>query len=158
MPRLESSIASQLRWRWSRLADLAASEVYALLSARSAVFIVEQNCAYQDLDGLDVDAEHLIAWSATDVAACLRLLAPGVKFAEPSLGRVLTAAAFRSTGLGRELMARGIAHAERRYPLSALRIGAQAHLERFYGSFGFVRASDVYLEDGIPHIEMVRGD
>jgi ElaA protein len=145
-----------LEWQWCALSDLPAHRIHALFAARSAVFVVEQNCPYQDLDGADLAAEHLIAWSEDEVAACLRLLAPGVKYAEPSIGRVLTRKAFRTTGLGRELMARGVARCEERFPTQAMRIGAQAHLERFYGSFGFVKASDVYMEDGIPHIEMLR--
>ncbi|MGH8176618.1 MAG: GNAT family N-acetyltransferase [Steroidobacter sp.] len=145
-----------IEWQWRRLEDLTAKQLYALFSARSAVFVVEQNCPYQDLDGADIEAEHLIAWSGDEVAACLRLLAPGVKFTEVSIGRVLTTRAFRTAGLGRELMARGLVRCDQQYPSQAVRIGAQAHLERFYGEFGFIRASDAYMEDGIPHIEMVR--
>jgi ElaA protein len=145
-----------IEWQWCSLNDLSAKQIYALFAARQAVFVVEQNCPYEDLDGADLDAEHLIAWSGDDVAACLRLLAPGVKYAEPSIGRVLTRKAFRTTGLGRELMVRGVTRCEQRFPKHAIRIGAQAYLERFYGSFGFVKASEIYLEDGIPHIEMLR--
>lgn len=145
-----------IRWQWCSLEDLSARQIYALFAARSAVFIVEQNCPYQDLDGADIEAEHLIAWSGADAAACLRLLAPGVKFVERSIGRVLTTRAFRGSGLGRELMTRAVARCDERYPSEAIRIGAQAHLERFYGAFGFVRTSDVYMEDGIPHVEMLR--
>ena len=143
-------------WQWCSLGDLSARQLYALFAARSAVFVVEQNCPYQDLDGADLEAEHLIAWSGGEVAACLRLLAPGVKYSEPSIGRVLTAKPFRTGGLGRELMARAIARCDEKFPHEPVRIGAQAYLERFYGSFGFVKASDVYIEDGIPHIEMLR--
>jgi ElaA protein len=145
-----------IEWQWCSLNDLSAKQLYALFATRSAVFVVEQNCPYQDLDGADLAALHLIAWSGDEVAACLRLLAPGAKYAEPSIGRVLTRKEFRTTGLGRELMARGVARCEERFPGHAMRIGAQAYLERFYRSFGFVKASDVYLEDGIPHIEMLR--
>lgn len=143
------------RWQWCTLDDLSARQLYALLAAREAVFVVEQNCAYQDLDGLDIEAEHLIGWADSQVAACLRLLAPGVRFPEPSLGRILTTQPFRGTGCGRELVARGLAHLSGRYPGRAVRISAQAHLEGFYGSFGFVPASQIYLEDGIPHLEML---
>lgn len=145
-----------IRWQWCPLEDLSTPQLYALLAARSAVFVVEQNCAYQDLDGADIEAEHLIAWSGDDVAACLRVLAPGVKFAEPSIGRVLTTREFRATGVGRELMARAVARCDERFPTQPTRIGAQAYLERFYGAFGFVKASDIYIEDDIPHIEMLR--
>ena len=145
-----------IKWRWCSLEDLSARELYALFAARAAVFVVEQNAPYQDLDGADLDAEHLVAWSGEEVAACLRILRPGAKYAEPSIGRVLTTKLFRTTGVGRELMARGVARCDERFPGQPIRIGAQAYLERFYGSFGFVKASDVYLEDGIPHIEMLR--
>jgi ElaA protein len=119
------------------------------------VFVVEQNCAYQELDGWDMRAEHLIGWSDGEVAAYLRCFAPGVKWPEASLGRILTTRRFRSGGHGRELVARGLARIDDLYR-SPVRIGAQAHLERFYGSFGFVKDSEPYLEDGIPHIEMLR--
>lgn len=145
-----------VRWQWCSLEDLSARQLYTLLAARSAVFVVEQRCAYQDPDGADIEAEHLIAWAGDDVAACARVLGPGAKFVEPSIGRVLTSAAFRSTGVGRELMARAVARCDERFPGKAIRIGAQAYLERFYASFGFVKASDTYLEDDIPHIEMLR--
>jgi ElaA protein len=145
-----------MNWQWCSLHDLDARQLYALFAARGAVFVVEQNCAYRDLDGADLEAEHLIAWSGEEVAACVRVLAPGVKYAEPSIGRVLTTKPFRTSGLGRELMARAVARCEERFPGQPIRIGAQAYLERFYGSFGFVKASDEYMEDGIPHIEMLR--
>jgi ElaA protein len=142
-------------WQWCALHELTAQQLYALFAARQAVFIVEQDCAYQDMDGLDENAEHLIGWSGADVAAYLRLLAPGVRFAEPSLGRVLTTNPFRRSGLGRELMLKGLAHAYERYPGHVIRIGAQSYLEKFYGSLGFVVASEPYFEDGIPHVEML---
>jgi len=145
-----------IEWQWCRLADLSARQLYAVLATRAEIFVVEQNCIYLDPDGRDVGAMHLIAWSGTEVAAYARILDPGAAFAEPSIGRVLTAKAFRGSGLGRELFAKSIAHAEALYPGQDIRIGAQSHLERFYASFGFVKASEEYIEDGIPHIEMLR--
>jgi ElaA protein len=142
-------------WQWCALHELPARRLYALFAARQKVFVVEQACAYLDLDGLDDDAEHLIAWSGEDIAAYLRLLAPGTAFAEPSLGRVLTMSAFRGSGLGRELMLKGLARAYERYPGHLVRIGAQAYLQKFYSSLGFTIASEPYLEDGIPHLEML---
>lgn len=143
------------RWQWSSLGDLSAEQVYAVLAARVAVFIVEQNCAYQDLDGLDSDAEHLIAWSGADVAGYLRVLGPGTRFDDPSIGRIITTTAFRGSGLGRELVAKAIARARQRYPGQPIRISAQKYLEKFYGDFGFATVSEPYLEDGIPHVEML---
>jgi ElaA protein len=145
-----------IEWQWCDLADLSPRALYEICAAREAVFVVEQNCAYMDLDGRDVDAHHLIGWSGSQVAAYLRVLPPGVRFAERSIGRVMTAASFRSQGLGRRLMQIALERLDREYPGEALRISAQAHLESFYAELGFVRASDLYMEDQIPHIEMLR--
>lgn len=143
-------------WQWCTPGDLSLGQLYAVFAAREAVFVVEQHCAYQELDGLDLDARHLVGWSGGEVAAYLRVLGPGVRFAEPSIGRVLTSQAFRGSGLGRELVARSLAYVDVRYPAHGIRISAQAHLERFYHSFGFAIVSPPYLEDGIPHVEMLR--
>ena len=142
-------------WQWCRLQELSASQLYALFAARESVFVVEQHCAYQELDGRDFEASHLIAWSGTEIAAYLRVLAPGAKFKQPSIGRVMTAKAFRGRGLGRELMVRALKHIDEVY-LDSVRISAQTHLEKFYRSFSFEPVSESYMEDGIPHIEMVR--
>jgi ElaA protein len=145
-----------IEWQWRRYGELAPLEIHAIFAARQAVFIVEQNCPYLDMDGKDLDAWHLVGWSGNEVAAYLRLIAPGVSFAEPSLGRVLTTKIGRGTGLGRELVVRGLEKIYELYPTLPTRIGAQAHLHKFYGSLGFVQASEPYDEDGIPHIEMRR--
>jgi len=146
-----------IQWQWRRFAELSVAQLYAILGARQAVFVVEQNCPYQDADGKDLGAEHLIAWSGEEVAAYLRLLAPGVSYeAEPSLGRIITTRIARGNGLGRELVVRGLERAQQLYPTLPVRIGAQAHLNEFYGSLGFVQSSEPYLEDNIPHIEMLR--
>ncbi|HTR49573.1 MAG TPA: GNAT family N-acetyltransferase [Kofleriaceae bacterium] len=143
-----------LTWYEARFDELAAGTLYDLLALRSRVFVVEQRCAYDDLDGLDRVARHVWASDGDRVAAYLRILPAGVKYAELGIGRVVVAPAYRGTGLGRELMRRGIAAAGG----APIRLGAQAHLERFYAELGFQRASDVYDEDGIPHVEMVRPD
>jgi len=146
----------KIEWQWCRLDELSPRQLYAVMAARSDVFVVEQNCVYRDLDGRDADALHLIGWSGDAVAAYTRVLAPGTAFAEPSIGRVLTTKAFRRGGLGRELFAKSVAHVQTLYPGQSIRIGAQSYLEGFYGSFGFVKASEEYIEDGIAHIEMVK--
>jgi ElaA protein len=143
-----------IEWQWRRYSELAPLEIYAIFSARQAVFVVEQNCPYQDMDGKDLDAWHLIGWSGKEVAAYLRLVAPGVSYPEPSLGRIITTQIGRGRGLGRELVARGLEKIHELYPTLPIRIGAQAHLHKFYGSLGFVQSSEPYDEDGIPHIEM----
>ena len=128
-------------------------QLYKILAMRQRVFVVEQNCAYLDADGVDHVSRHLWAEAADGaVRAYVRIVPAGIKFAELSIGRVITAPEARGTGLGKELMQRAIAASGN----VTIRIGAQAHLEKFYGELGFVRASDVYDEDGIPHIEMLR--
>lgn len=143
----------ELTWHEKTFDTLSPAQLYAIIALRQQVFVVEQRCVYQDADGADAQARHLWAERAGSIVAYLRIVPAGVKFAEVSLGRIVTAPEVRGTGLGRELVRRGIA-ATRGVPL---RIGAQAHLERFYRELGFQRASDVYDEDGIPHIEMIRG-
>lgn len=135
---------------------LSTGALYAIIKARVEVFVVEQNCPYQDLDGFDLTAEHVIAWSGGVVAAYARLLDPHTKFAEMSIGRVITTQPFRRANLGRELMTRCIERLGLRFPNAPIRIGAQAYLQRFYESFGFEVDSRSYLEDGIPHYEMLR--
>lgn len=147
---------ASLRWQWFRLDELATPEWYAVAAARSAVFVVEQECVYQDLDGDDLDAQHLVAWHGGDVAAYLRAFAPGVKHEDASIGRVLTTTAARSAGVGHQLVARGLAGVDERHGRPAVHISAQAHLDRFYGRHGFEVISEPYLEDGIPHVAMRR--
>ncbi len=140
-------------WHDREFAELTVRELYAITVLRERVFVVEQNCVYLDADGADPQCRHLWAEDETRaIHAYCRLVPAGVKFAEASIGRVITAPETRAAGLGKELMERAMA------ALGAIpiRIGAQAHLEKFYGSLGFVRASDPYDEDGIPHIEMLR--
>ncbi|HTD05013.1 GNAT family N-acetyltransferase [Undibacterium sp.] len=148
---------ADITWQCARLSELSAAQQYAIFSARSEVFVVEQNCAFLDMDGLDLDAVHVIGWAGSNtVAAYLRIVAPGIKFPEPSLGRVITTRPYRGGGAGRALIAEGIRQLERIYPGQAIRIGAQAYLEKFYGAFGFKTVTEIYLEDDIPHLDMVR--
>jgi ElaA protein len=142
-----------MQWHDKAFAELTVHELYAITALRERVFVVEQNCPYLDADGLDQRSRHLWGAEGADaIRAYCRIVPAGDKFAEISIGRVITAPEARGTGLGRELMRRGIAACGSQ----PIRIGAQAHLERFYNELGFVRASDVYDEDGIPHIEMLR--
>jgi ElaA protein len=140
---------AEITWQWCRLQELTLEQWYALCAAREAVFVVEQNCAYQELDGRDMAARHLVAWSGNEVAAYLRVLEP------PAIGRVMTAKAFRGRGLGRELMQRALQLLDANGAQS-VSISAQTYLEKFYRSFGFEPVFEPYLEDGIPHIGMVR--
>ena len=147
-------------WQWSSFAELPNKDLYELLAQRQNVFVLEQQCLYPDLDGYDQDAWHLLGWKTIDgkrqLAAGLRVIAPGVKYDEMSIGRVLSTQAARGTGVGRELLVEGIARAEQLYPGHRIRIGAQQYLEAFYGSFGFKTVSEPYDEDGIMHVEMLR--
>ena len=150
-----------IAWRFARFDDLAPREVHDLFQLRAAVFVVEQTCAFQDVDGADPECWHLLgrARSASGEAplvAYARLVPPGVKYPEPSIGRVITSQAARRTGAGRALMREAVARAEELWPHRRLRIGAQQYLKAFYESFGFVQSSEPYDEDGILHIEMVR--
>jgi len=147
-------------WQWQAFEDIPRSDLYQVLQHRQQVFMLEQQCLYPDMDGYDQHAHHLMAWRMVDgerqLAAYLRCLAPGEKYTEMSLGRVLTTAAARGTGIGRQLLEQGIRHAEALHPGHHFRIGAQAHLEKFYASFGFKTVTAPYDEDGIMHIDMVR--
>ncbi|MFP2927307.1 GNAT family N-acetyltransferase [Pyxidicoccus sp. 3LG] len=148
-------------WQWKTFRELTLDELYALLALRQEVFVVEQRSIYQDVDGLDGAAHHLLAYEDADgtpfLAAYLRILPPGVKFpGESSLGRVVTSPRARGRGLGREVVERGLARLEDLFPQTPIRISAQHYLQRFYEEAGFHAEGDVYDEDGIPHIEMVR--
>jgi len=130
-----------------------------MLVLRSRVFVVEQQCVYLDPDGLDSGAHHLFGWlddTCAELVCGVRILAPGVVYAEASIGRVVTAPEHRGAGAGRVLMEQAIAECTRRYPGAGIRIGAQRYLERFYASFKFVTVSEPYDEDGIEHVTMLR--
>jgi len=149
-----------LTWQCSPFDQLSTKVLYAILKARQVVFVVEQNCPFLDADDVDQHCLHLAGWQVQDsnnaLAAYARLVPPGVKYGEPSIGRVITSPEFRGQGLGKELMLRAVQSMDEFYPGLAIRIGAQQYLERFYSGFGFVTASPTYIEDGIPHVEMVR--
>ena len=149
-----------LDWQFSSFTDLSNKDLYEVLAQRQNIFILEQTCLYPDIDGYDLEAHHLLGWRVEndkrELAAYLRVLAPGAKYEEMSLGRVITTQAARGSGAGRQLLARGIACAEALHPGHRIRIGAQQYLEKFYQSFGFETVSAPYDEDGIMHIDMLR--
>jgi ElaA protein len=145
-----------ISWTCKHYSELGVGELYQIMQARLAVFVIEQQCFYQDFDGKDQDAWHCYAQNDSGaLLAYCRLLKPGVSFADASIGRVLTTSAGRSLGLGRSLMQTAIEHLQQKFP-GPIRIGAQQYLEGFYHSLGFVTDSAVYLEDDIPHLEMIR--
>jgi ElaA protein len=147
---------SDLCWRWSRFAALGVDDLYDLLALRCRVFILEQG-PYQDPDGLDRVAWHLLARDTHGApVAGLRVVDPGAKYAEPSIGRVVVAPERRGAGLGHALMREALARCGAAWPARAIRISAQAHLQGYYRRHGFETVGPAYLEDGIPHVEMLR--
>lgn len=145
-----------MNWTWRRYGELSLDELYDLLALRCRVFILEQG-VYQDPDGVDRHAFHLLGRDDQGtLVAYLRAVDPGARFAEASIGRVLTAPECRGQGQGRALMLEGLARCSQVWPGQPIRISAQAHLQGFYGSLGFVTVGEVYDEDGIPHVQMLR--
>lgn len=145
-----------MNWTCTRFKELGVDNLYDALALRCRVFVLEQG-PYLDPDGIDRQAWHLLGRDAAGtLQAYLRIVYPGVKYAEPSIGRVITSPERRGTGLGRRLFAEGVARCLALWPGQGIRISAQSHLERFYGGWGFRRVGDDYLEDNIPHLEMLR--
>ena len=147
-------------WRWCIFKELGRDELYEILRVRQEVFTVEQNCAYQDADGLDQSALHLMGWreraDGRQLVAYLRVLPPGSRFSEPSIGRLLTIHSMRGAGVGRTAMLEAIRKITDLYPGKRIRISAQKYLENFYQDLGFIADSADYEEDGIPHRQMVK--
>ncbi len=146
---------SSLHWTYKHFNLLTTQELYTILSLRSEVFVVEQNCVYLDTDNKDLDAWHLCGWQGEVLVAYVRILAPGVSYEEASIGRVLTNPAFRKNGYGVELMNVAIEKTINQFDVYTIKIGAQLYLLNFYSNLGFTQTSEVYMEDGIPHIEML---
>ena len=130
--------------------------LYEVLALRAEVFVVEQNCPYQDLDGMDQPSHHLMMRLGGELVGYLRLIPPGTRFATPTLGRFIIREPYRRDGLGRALLRRAIAHCEGRWGKGPISLSGQAYLKEFYESEGFVAVDGPYLEDGIPHYEMIR--
>ena len=146
-----------LTWTTKPFHDLALTELYALLQLRSEVFVVEQTCAFQDIDGQDEPAYHLLGYSETgDLAAYARLFDTGKCYEQASIGRVVVSPKYRKYGLGRKLMQQAIRQCDALFGPQPIKIGAQYYLREFYQSLGFEQQSDIYLEDGIEHIYMLR--
>jgi ElaA protein len=147
-----------LDWRCVPFEELSVFELDAIYRARQQVFVSEQDCPYLDADGHDPACWHLAAWppAAGVPWAYARIVRPGEKYPEPSIGRVLTTPPGRGIGLGRELVGRAVARCQALYPSQGIRIAAQSRLEVFYAGFGFVAVGVPFLEDGIDHTEMFR--
>lgn len=149
-------MTSNLKWKIKRFKELSLEELYQLLRLRSEVFVVEQNCVYQDIDGKDSKAIHLIGTFKDEIVAYARLFDPGDYFEDASIGRVVVAQKHRENKWGHELMQQAIFGVEQFCQTQKITISAQLYLQKFYESHGFVAVNEVYLEDDIPHIRMTR--
>jgi len=144
------------QFKIKRFNELSLTELYKALQLRSEVFVVEQDCVYQDIDGKDEKALHVLGVYNDEIATYSRLFAPGDYFDNASIGRVVIGEKFRDRKWGHDLIAAGIAAIAENYKTSAITISAQLYLKKFYETHGFVQEGDQYLEDGIPHIRMNR--
>lgn len=146
----------ELQWKCTFFDELTANEVYAIMHLRSEVFVVEQNCIFLDADFKDQYCYHLMGWKDDKLAAYTRLVPPGVSYEEMSIGRVVTSPFYRGGGLGRQLMQNSIYNCALIFGEKPIKIGAQLYLKTFYESFDFQQIGEMYLEDGIEHIHMIR--
>lgn len=146
----------EIRWEFKTFEELTPEKLYLILAERQAVFVVEQNCPFQEADGIDDKAWHLLGWKDNRLVAYARIVHPGAKFAEPSIGRIITTRFGRGKGFGIALMHESIERTEQLFPGKNIALSAQLYLEKFYNKFGFERFSGIYEEDGIPHIDMIR--
>jgi ElaA protein len=145
-----------IEWSLKKFDDLTPLELYKIIQLRNEVFVVEQNCPYQDADNKDMSSYHFMGWDKDKLVAYTRLLPPGLSYTEPSIGRVVSSPAVRGSGIGKELMLKSIEQVKQLFGALPIKIGAQFYLYKFYTSLGFQQTSDIYLEDNIEHIEMVR--
>ena len=148
-------LSGKIEFVLKEFGELSVHELYKIMRLRQAVFVVEQACVYQDADGKDLVCLHLLGRTPTGaIVSYLRILPPGQRYEEASMGRFLVDAAVRREGLGRQTALEGIRVTRERFPGTGIRVSGQAYLLRFYESLGFQTIGEPYLEDGIPHIEM----
>ena len=145
----------ELTWTLKKFDQLTVTELYAILQLRNEVFVVEQNCPYQDADNKDQKSFHFMGWDGATLVAYTRIIPQGISYTEASIGRVVTNPKYRGTGAGKQLMERSINNTLELFNCTAIKIGAQLYLKKFYEDLGFVQCSGHYLEDNIPHIEML---
>jgi ElaA protein len=145
-----------MKWFCRKFDELTPHELYAVLQMRNAVFVVEQNCIFQDADDKDQKCFHLMGWEEKKLIAYTRIAPAGICYEEISIGRVVTSPSARRKGLGRDLMQQSIYTTYSLFGAAIpIKIGAQLYLKKFYESFAFEQTSDIYIEDGIAHIEML---
>ncbi len=150
------TLASMKNWRLQKMSEMTALEWHRVLALRAEVFVVEQNCPYQDPDGKDLQSYHLLMESGEALVAYARLVPPGVSYPEASIGRVVTSSLVRGRGWGKELMEVAIAQTKKQFGVDEICISAQSYLLKFYNELGFVAEGEEYLEDDIPHWKMRR--
>ncbi|WP_158799515.1 GNAT family N-acetyltransferase [Pedobacter sp. L105] len=136
--------------------SLTVKELYAILRLRSEIFVVEQKCVFLDMDNIDQSCQHLMLYHNKELIAYARIVPSGLSYQQPSIGRIVTSSVVRGKGFGKELVKLAIENCERLYGKKQIKIGAQLYLKTFYGSFGFTSVGEVYDEDGIDHIHMIR--
>lgn len=146
----------QIKWVCKSFNELTTTELYAIIQLRNEVFVVEQNCVFQDADNKDLHCHHLMGWLKNELVAYTRLLNKDIAYNYVSIGRVVTSQAYRKKGLGKLLMQQSVEQCYLLFGKQAIKIGAQLYLKKFYESFGFIQSSNVYDEDGIDHIEMLK--
>lgn len=144
-----------INWVVKKFDDLTPHELYAILQLRNEVFVVEQNCVFQDADDKDQHCWHYMGWKDGYLAAYIRIVPPGITYEYTSIGRVVSSPKARGTGIGRELMTNGITLTHKIFGDGPIKIGAQLYLKKFYESLGFIQSGEVYTEDGIDHIYMI---
>lgn len=145
-----------MNWILKKFEGLTPNELYAIMQLRNEVFVVEQNCVYQDADNKDPQCWHLMGWENDLLIAYTRLVPPGIAYEVPSIGRVVTSPKMRKTGLGRTLMEKSIETTGKLFGKTPIKIGAQLYLQKFYETLGFQQSGEMYMEDGIEHIEMIK--
>lgn len=145
-----------VNWVVKEFATLSVTQLYEILQLRAEVFVVEQTCDYQDLDGKDAESLHVCGYENEQLVAYARIVLAGVSYPEISIGRVVVSPKKRGEGLGKQLMDESLVWICEKYGTQPVRISAQSHLEKFYSEIGFKPTGKAYLEDGIPHIEMLK--
>lgn len=144
-----------ITWQCKKFLELSVEELYKILQLRNEVFVVEQNCAYQDCDGKDINSWHVTGWDGDVLIAYSRILPPGLSYPDAaSIGRVLTSPLARKQKSGKQLMMYSLKNLYNLFGDAKVTIGAQLYLKRFYESFQFIQSGSMYLEDGIEHIPM----
>jgi|SRR5690606_7067327 len=145
-----------LTWHYKNFDELTTLELYKIMQLRAEVFVVEQDCPYNDLDNKDLKSSHLWCESDRQILAYCRVVPPGISYEEPSVGRVVSHSEFRHLKLGHQLMRHSLEIIENHFETKSVRISAQSYLKNFYEQHGFQQVSEEYLEDGIPHLEMLK--